>query len=318
MANKLQQLQQMTLVVADTGDFSAIKALRPQDATTNPSLILQAAQDPNNQALLAQAWADASKHQTSAEARAQAAVDILAARVGCAIQQAIPGYVSTEVSARLSFDTRATVEKARRMLDLYARFGGDTQRVLVKIAATWEGIQAAHILEKEGIGCNLTLLFSFAQARACADAGVTLISPFVGRILDWYQAQYPDQDFSGLQDPGVQSVQKIYQYYKTHGYPTIVMGASFRNQGQIESLAGCDRLTISPKLLQALAADTGILTRQLHPQAQTQTPDSPLNAAEFRWQLNEDAMATEKLADGIRRFMQDQQTLESLLMRTLA
>ncbi|SEI50550.1 transaldolase [Allopseudospirillum japonicum] len=318
MANKLQQLQQMTLVVADTGDFTAIKALRPQDATTNPSLILQAAQDPNNQALLAQAWADAGKQPMPTEARAQAAVDILAARVGCAIQQSIPGYVSTEVSARLSFDTRATVEKARRMLDLYAGLGGDTQRVLVKIAATWEGIQAAQILEKEGIGCNLTLLFSFAQARACADAGVTLISPFVGRILDWYQAQYPTQDFSGLQDPGVQSVQKIYQYYKTHGYSTIVMGASFRNQGQIESLAGCDRLTISPKLLQALAEDTGQLTRQLHPQASTQTPEDALNAAEFRWQLNEDAMATEKLADGIRRFMQDQQTLENLLVRTFA
>ncbi|WP_280549611.1 transaldolase [Halomonas sp. 11-S5] len=301
----LSQLKTMTTVVADTGDLEAIRRFSPTDATTNPSLILQAAQQEARRARLA----EIARHATDIDD----ALDAVAVEIGREVSALIPGHVSTEVSARLSFDSDATLARARSLIERYGRHGVGPERILIKVAATWEGIRAARTLEREGIHTNLTLLFSFAQARACADAGVTLVSPFVGRILDWHKAQEPDADFSGDRDPGVQSVRRIYEHFKGHGYDTIVMGASFRNAGEIIALAGCDRLTLSPKLLEELADTTGNLERRLMPlDAETRAPE-PQDEAEFRWAMNEDAMATDKLAEGIRKFMADQRKLEALL-----
>lgn len=312
MTSKLETLRGMTTVVADTGDLDAIRQWQPQDATTNPSLLLKAVDSPAYQGMLQQAGEWSAKQGGDDSTRIANATDYLAVLAGEQILGIVPGMVSTEVDARLSFDTEATVEKARKLIHLYQARGVDTRRVMIKIAATWEGIQAARILEREGIACNLTLLFSFSQAAACADAGVTLISPFVGRILDWHIANSDRDAFAPEQDPGVLSVSRIYNYYKSHGYQTVIMGASFRNQGEIEMLAGCDRLTISPALLDELSRDNGELPRQLDPD-HTATDDAAwaMTEKEFRWALNEDAMATEKLAEGIRRFAADQRTLES-------
>ncbi|MCY1263288.1 Transaldolase [compost metagenome] len=303
MTSKLEQLKQYTTVVADTGDFDAISRLKPVDATTNPSLLLKAAALPRYAEHLARATADG-------QGDAGLACDHFAVAVGKDILGVIPGRVSTEVDARLSFDREATLQRARRLIDLYAEQGVDKDRVLIKIASTWEGIRAAEELERDGIQTNLTLLFSFAQAAACADAGVFLISPFVGRIYDWYK-KANNRDYVGAEDPGVQSVSRIYRYYKANGYKTVVMGASFRNLGQIEQLAGCDRLTISPDLLHQLADDQGELPRNLQPGEGEAR--QVLDESAFRWQLNEDAMATEKLAEGIRLFARDQEKLEALL-----
>ena len=310
MSTTLEQLKAMTTVVADTGDILAIHKYQPTDATTNPSLLLKAASLPEYQALLQRI----TKGQAPFDVGQ--ACERLAVAIGSEILDIIPGYVSTEVDARLSFDTAATVAKARTLIAQYQANGWPRDRVLIKIASTWEGIQAARLLEQEGIRCNLTLLFSFAQAVACAEAGVTLISPFVGRILDWYKARQPQQDFSGDKDPGVQSVARIYHYYKQHGYRTIIMGASFRNTGEIKALAGCDRLTISPQLLEELSQSQEALPRQLEPQtAIHQQPKLTLDEKQFRWMMNEDAMATEKLAEGIRTFAADQIALEKLLLQ---
>lgn len=303
--NKLDQLRTMTEVVADTGDIEAIARLKPTDATTNPSLLLKAATLPR--------FADQLRAAKAAESDIASACDHFAVAVGREILTIIPGRISTEVDARLSFDTEATVAKAHSLINRYQQYGIHTDRVLIKIAATWEGIRAAELLEREGIQCNLTLLFGFAQAQACADAGVYLISPFVGRILDWYAANTDLQMQSADDDPGVQSVTQIYHHYKNHGYRTVVMGASFRNAGEIESLAGCDRLTISPALLDALSADTGELARRLKPSDSLSVQREALPESAFRYQLNGDAMATEKLADGIRRFAEDQIALEQLI-----
>ncbi|WP_444678093.1 transaldolase [Halomonas sp. E19] len=301
----LTQLKGMSTVVADTGDIDAIRRFEPTDATTNPSLILQAAQHEGRRGRLAEIARQATDIDD--------ALDAVAVEIGSEISSLVPGYVSTEVSARLSFDTDATLNRARSLIERYDRHGIGPERILIKVAATWEGIRAARQLEREGIRTNLTLLFSFVQAQACADAGVTLISPFVGRILDWYRAEWPDADFSGDNDPGVKSVKKIYEHYKGHGYGTIVMGASFRNTGEIIALAGCDRLTISPTLLEELAETCQPLERRLSPSGAETSPPEPLDEAEFRWAHNEDAMATAKLAEGIRRFTDDQRKLEKLL-----
>ncbi|GAB2191063.1 transaldolase [Sessilibacter sp. MAH1] len=312
--NKLDTLKSVTDVVADTGDIEAIAKYKPLDATTNPSLLLKAAQLPQYQSLLEESIQWANEQSEYAEETANLAATKLGVAIGCEILKIIPGRISTEVDARLSFDTSKTLAKARQIIALYEEAGIDKSRVLIKIAATWEGIRAAEILEKENINCNLTLLFSFSQAVACAEAGVFLISPFVGRILDWHKAKQPNQDFSGANDPGVQSVSKIYDYYKTHGYKTVVMGASFRNISEIEELAGCDRLTISPQLLAELEADTGALVTKLSASsAKSNLKKMSLSEAEFRLQLNDDAMATEKLAEGIRNFIADQEKLETLL-----
>lgn len=304
MTSKLDQLKQFTTVVADTGDLDAIARLKPVDATTNPSLLLKAAAMPGYSELLKNAVI-ASKGDLGM------ACDHFGVAVGGEILKVIPGRISTEVDARLSFDTQATLRRAERLIGLYEEAGIGRERVLIKIASTWEGIRAAEQLEKAGIQCNLTLLFGFAQAQACADAGVFLISPFVGRIYDWYK-KAEGRDFVGAEDPGVQSVTRIYNYYKANAYQTVVMGASFRNIGQIEQLAGCDRLTISPELLQQLADDTSPLQRKLNP-GQTAQAKQSLNESQFRWAMNEDAMGTEKLAEGIRLFARDQEKLEKLL-----
>jgi len=304
MTSKLEQLKQFTTVVADTGDLDAIARLQPVDATTNPSLLLKAAALPRYADLLNQAM-------SAGQGDLGLACDHFGVAVGQEILKVIPGRISTEVDARLSFDTNATLRRAERLIGLYEKAGIGRDRVLIKIASTWEGIRAAEQLEKGGVQTNLTLLFAFAQAQACADAGVFLISPFVGRIYDWYK-KAEGRDFVGSEDPGVQSVTRIYDYYKANGYDTVVMGASFRNLGQIEALAGCDRLTISPELLQKLAEDDGQLSRQLQPGA-TGEPRQSLDEGAFRWALNEDAMATEKLAEGIRLFARDQEKLETLL-----
>jgi transaldolase len=315
MSNKLEQLKSMTLVVADTGDIEEIRRFHPQDATTNPSLLLKAAALPHYQSLIREARAWAHNSGGSNVEQLANCSDRLAVDIGREILDIVPGRVSTEVDARLSFDQVATVARARRLIDLYEEAGTGRERVLIKIASTWEGIRAGEELEKEGINCNLTLLFGFTQAAACADAGVFLISPFVGRILDWYKAN-TDLDISQpADDPGVQSVARIYNYYKQHDYRTIVMGASFRNTGEIEELAGCDRLTISPGLLEQLSGDDDPLERRLSTDAD-HVPENRLNLQEnsFRYQLNHDAMATEKLAEGIRNFVADQVKLERLLV----
>jgi transaldolase len=313
--NKLDQLKSMTQVVADTGDVDAIIQYQPQDATTNPSLLLKAADLPRYQPLLDEAQLWGRDQGASPAARAAAACDYLAVSIGLEIQQSIPGRVSTEVDARLSFDRDATVARAHRLIDLYESRGSHRDRVLIKIASTWEGIQAAGELEKQGINCNLTLLFNFAQAVACAEVGAYLISPFVGRILDWHLAASGQSSIAAEQDPGVLSVTEIYNYYKHYGYKTVVMGASFRNTGEIEQLAGCDRLTISPALMQALADDDSRLERKLDAGRATDIGAKlELDEKSFRWMMNQDAMATEKLADGIRQFASDQEKLESRLV----
>jgi transaldolase len=314
MSDKLSQLKSMTDVVADTGDIEAIRRFTPLDATTNPSLLLKAAALPRYQSLLTAAKSRASGEGSPRDEQLAACCDYFAVAVGKEILSIIPGRVSTEVDARLSFDQAATEARARRLIALYEENGIATNRILIKIASTWEGIRAAEALEKEGIQCNLTLLFGFEQAQACADAGVFLISPFVGRILDWHKAQGALRVNSGKDDPGVQSVERIYNYYKQHGYGTVVMGASFRNVGEIEALAGCDRLTISPTLLEELANDNDELPRQLSADnARSDDPKERLSEARFRLGVNQDAMATEKLAEGIRNFIADQQRLEQLI-----
>lgn len=303
MPSKLEQLKRFTTVVADTGDLDAIARLQPVDATTNPSLLLKAATFPRYAQMLEKIKQDFS-------GQPQAACEQFAVSVGSEILALIPGRISTEVDARLSFDEQATFEYALRLIDRYEQQGVDRQRVLIKIAATWEGIQAARRLEQLNIQTNLTLLFSFAQAAACADAGVFLISPFVGRIYDWYKKS-EGHDYTGAEDPGVQSVSRIYNYYKSNHFATIVMGASFRNLGQIEALAGCDRLTISPELLEQLSLEEGVLERKLQENSPGETP-SAIDEPHFRWAHNQDAMATEKLAEGIRAFASDQEKLEKL------
>lgn len=306
--NQLEQLKQYTTIVADTGDFQSIKAYSPQDATTNPSLILKAVQKDEYRPLLEQA-ARNFKGKGAGHI-----IDQLLVVFGRRILDIIPGRVSTEVDARLSFDTEATIAKGRELIALYEAAGVARERVLIKIASTWEGIRAAEALERDGIRCNMTLLFSLPQAVACADAGAQLISPFVGRIYDWYKKS-TGQEYGGADDPGVQSVQRIYNYYRKFGHKTEVMGASFRNTSQIVELAGCDLLTISPELLQKLADGTAPVTRKLSPDAARDSDLQKLNLDEktFRFQLNEDAMATEKLAEGIRQFCADAVKLEGLI-----
>lgn len=317
--NKLDQLKTMTRVVADTGDIASIKRFQPQDATTNPTLLLKAAQLPDYQSLLQEAISWAVEKGHDGEQFLQNCTEKFTVNVGKEIAGIVPGRVSTEVDARLSFDTEAMINKARHLIDLYAEVGISSDRILIKLASTWEGIRAAEELEKNGIQCNLTLLFNFVQAAACADAGVTLISPFVGRIYDWYQNRSPNQPIPPPDDPGVKSVQEIYQYYKQQGYQTIVMGASFRSAGQIEELAGCDNLTVSPELLQTLAKDNGKLDRKLSPDLAPGTgPSRKTDKKSFLWQLNEDAMATEKLAEGIRNFALHQRHLEQLIQKLAA
>ncbi|WP_263081690.1 transaldolase [Endozoicomonas sp. Mp262] len=313
MSNFLDQLKSLTKVVADTGDIDAIRRYQPVDATTNPSLILKAAELPAYSGLVEEALDYGRKMSSDKEEQVNYACDWLTVGIGKEIQQVVPGFVSTEVDARLSFDTKATINKAHQLIELYRQAGADTSRVLIKIASTWEGIQAAEVLEKEGIRCNLTLLFSFAQAQACAEAGVYLISPFVGRILDWYK-KAEGRDYQASEDPGVLSVQQIYNYYKKHDYKTVVMGASFRNTGEITELAGCDCLTIGPGLLDELEQTEGTLEQKLFASKPVCELDKQvLNENTFRWAMNEDAMATEKLAEGIRNFAKDQVKLEKLI-----
>ena len=304
--NQLEQLKQYTTVVADTGDFQSIKAYSPKDATTNPSLILKAVQKPEYRPLLEKAIADAPG------ASIEAIVDSLLIAFGVEILKYVPGRVSTEIDAALSFDTEATVAKGRELIALYEKAGVSRERVLIKIASTWEGIRAAEILEKDGIHCNLTLLFSLCQAVACAEANVKLISPFVGRIYDWYKKS-TGTDYQGAEDPGVQSVKGIYQYYRKFGYNTEVMGASFRNTSQILELAGCDLLTISPDLLQKLADADAPVERKLVKDESADIQKIAIDEKTFRFMLNEDAMATEKLAEGIRAFVADSIKLKVMI-----
>lgn len=301
--NALEQLKQMTVVVADTGDLDAIRQYQPQDCTTNPSLILKAASLSGYAHLLEEARAMGD---------VEAAIDFLTVRIGTELTKLVPGYVSTEVDARLSFDADAMVTKARHLIDLYAQQGVGKDRILIKLATTWEGVQAARVLEAEGIHCNLTLVFNLAQAIAAAQAGAYLLSPFVGRITDWYKKAEGKDSYPVDEDPGVKSVREIYHHFKSHGYETIVMGASFRSAEQVKALAGCDRLTVSPQLLGELAADEGKLERVLTPEPATQT-EPTLTEADFRWALASDPMATEKLAEGIRGFHADTEKLRALL-----
>lgn len=317
MTSKLEQLRAMTTVVADTGDIEAVARLKPVDCTTNPSIVLKA--------LGTDAFADAFKEAIAwgkakggaDEAVVEAIADRLAVSVGAALAGLVPGRVSTEVNADLSFDTKASIAKAHGIIAAYKERGIERDRILIKLASTWEGIRAAEVLQGEGIDCNLTLLFSKAQAIACADANVFLISPFVGRILDWYKKS-TGENYTSETDPGVLSVRSIYNYYKSNGIKTIVMGASFRNAGEIEALAGCDRLTISPQLLDELDAATGNLPRLLSPESVKAEPRVSLDEKAFRWAMNEDAMATEKLAEGIRGFAKDLGTLRAQIAKALA
>ena len=317
MTTQLDSLRSMTVVVADTGDIDAIKKYQPQDATTNPSLILSASALPQYAPLIDEAFAYAKAQSADKAQQLIDAEDKLAVNIGLEILKIVPGRISTEVDARLSYDTQATVEKARKLIALYNAAGISNDRILIKIASTWQGIRAAEILEKEGINCNLTLLFSEAQARACAEAGVYLISPFVGRILDWYKANTDKKEYAPAEDPGVISVTKIYNYYKEYGYKTVVMGASFRNVGEIIELAGCDRLTIAPALLKELQENSTALVRKLDYKGEVKAKPQPLTEAEFYWQHNSDAMAVEKLAEGIRKFAVDQEKLEAMLSAKL-
>ena len=316
MANLLDQLKSMTTIVADTGDVEAIKSVKPVDATTNPSLLLKASTLPKYSHLIEEAIAFAKSQGGSKEVQIENAADKLAVLIGIEIAKVVPGRISTEVDARLSFNVDKMVTKGRKLIKFYQDAGVGKDRVLIKLASTWEGIKAGEILEKEGIQCNLTLLFGFGQARACAEAGVFLISPFVGRILDWYKAK-TGETYTQETDPGVVSVRAIYAYYKEHGYKTVVMGASFRNTGELIALAGCDRLTVSPNLLQDLAATEGTLVQVLKDTGATKAQPAKLTEEEFRFALNEDAMATEKLSEGIRGFVVDQNKLESALSEKL-
>ena len=317
MTTQLDSLRSMTVVVADTGDIDAIKKYQPQDATTNPSLILSASALPQYAPLIDEAITYAKAQSADKAQQLIDAEDKLAVNIGLEILKIVPGRISTEVDARLSYDTQATVEKARKLIALYNAAGISNDRILIKIASTWQGIRAAEILEKEGINCNLTLLFSEAQARACAEAGVYLISPFVGRILDWYKANTDKKEYAPAEDPGVISVTKIYNYYKEYDYKTVVMGASFRNVGEIIELAGCDRLTIAPALLKELQENSTALVRKLDYKGEVKAKPQPLTEAEFYWQHNSDAMAVEKLAEGIRKFAVDQEKLEAMLSAKL-
>ena len=314
-ANALEQLKKFTTVVADTGDFASMKAYAPQDATTNPTLIEKAVEMPAYQGLLEKAVAEGKGGAGSKEVRARAIIDQLLTLFGREILKIVPGRVSTEVDARLSFDVQATVEKARHLIEIYRAAGIDRERILIKIAATWEGAQAAKIVQKEGIQCNLTLMFSLPQAVACAEAGARLISPFVGRIYDWYKKS-TGKEYVGAEDPGVKSVRQIYAYYKKFGYATQVMGASFRNMGQILELAGCDLLTISPNLLGELQSSSVAVVQKLDvAEAKKDSIEKlPLDEKSFRFLLNEDAMATEKLAEGIRLFSADIVKLEKKIL----
>ncbi len=317
--NLLEQLRSMTVVVADSGDIETIAQYKPRDTTTNPSLLYKAAQMPAYSRLVEEAVEYARSQGGSQGERIRACTDKLAIEFGKEILRIIPGRVSTEVDARLSFDREATIRKAQHLIKLYESEGIDRKRILIKIASTWEGIQAAEELEKQGIHCNLTLLFSFPQAVACAHAKVTLISPFVGRIYDWYLKERGVKDIPAADDPGVQSVQQIYAYFKKFGYKTEVMGASFRNTGEIVELAGCDLLTISPDLLGELQKTEGTLERKLSPEAaqKADIPEVSMDEKTFRWMLNEDPMATEKLSDGIRRFAADLVKLEAVIEKRL-
>ncbi|QIW15386.1 transaldolase [Pasteurellaceae bacterium RH1A] len=315
--NQLDALRAMTVVVADTGDIDAIKQYQPEDATTNPSLILSASALPQYAPLIDEAVAYAKAQSDCKNRQLVDAGDKLAVNIGLEILKVVKGRISTEVDARFSYDTENTVKKARKLIGLYEAAGISKDRILIKIASTWQGIKAAEILEKEGINCNLTLLFSQAQARACAEAGVYLISPFVGRILDWYKANSDKKEYAPAEDPGVISVTSIYNYYKEHGYKTIVMGASFRNAGEITELAGCDRLTIAPALLKELSESNEPLVRKLAYEGEVKTRPDALTEAEFYWQHNQDPMAVEKLAEGIRKFAVDQEKLEAMLAAKL-
>ncbi|GAL12114.1 transaldolase [Vibrio astriarenae] len=316
MSNKLEQLRKLTTVVADTGEIDAIKKYQPEDATTNPSLILKAAQIAEYAPLI-DASIEYAKSQSNDKAQqVQDTCDMLAVNIGKEILKTIPGRISTEVDARLSYDTEGSVAKARQLVKMYNDAGVTNDRILIKLASTWEGIRAAEILEKEGINCNLTLLFSFAQARACAEAGVFLISPFVGRIMDWYKAK-EGREFEAQEDPGVISVTDIYNYYKDYGYNTVVMGASFRNIGEILELAGCDRLTIAPALLAELEGAEGEVVEKLVDSKGSKERPAPMTHAEFLWEHNLDAMAVEKVAEGIRNFAVDQGKLEDMIAAKL-
>jgi transaldolase len=318
METQLDQLKQFTVVVADTGDFATLKQYAPRDATTNPSLILKAADKPEYKFILDKAIADGKKSSVVGEKLLQSIMDDLLILFGCEILKILPGRVSTETDANLSFDTEALVNKARRFIELYKAQDVGRERILVKLASTWEGIRAAEILQREGINCNMTLLFSLPQAVACAEAKAKLISPFVGRIMDWYKAK-EKKEFAPAEDPGVLSVKEIYAYYKKFGHPTEVMGASFRNVGEIRELAGCDLLTISPQLMGELQKSTEPLPRKLNPEMARQNKIEKLSLDEkkFRWLLNENAMATEKTAEGIRLFNTDALKLEQFIAARL-
>ena len=315
--NQLDALKQFTTVVADSGDIESIRNYHPEDATTNPSLILKAAGLESYKHLIDDAIDYAKKQGGNKETQIINASDKVAVNLGMEILKSVPGRVSTEVDARLSFDRGMCVTKAEKLLRMYEEHGIDRSRILIKLASTWEGIRAAEELEKNGINCNLTLLFSFAQARACAEAGVFLISPFVGRIYDWYNSRQPLEPYDVNDDPGVKSVRAIYEYYKSHRYKTVIMGASFRKTEQILALAGCDRLTISPNLLQELQACDAPVERKLTPSTEGFHEPSPLTEAEFRWEHNQDPMAVEKLSEGIRQFAADQIKLEETLAARL-
>ena len=317
-ANQLLSLKQFTTVVADTGDFESIRKFAPQDATTNPSLILKAVLQPEYRSLLDKAITENKGSSLSGADLLHKIIDDTLILFGLEILKIVPGRVSTEVDARLSFDTEGTLKKARYLISLYEKAGISRERVLIKIASTWEGIRAAEILQKEGINCNLTLLFSLVQAVACAEGGIRLISPFVGRIYDYYKSK-TGKEYVGVEDPGVQSVHVIYNYFKKYGHDTQVMGASFRNTGEIVALAGCDLLTISPDLLAKLEASEEPLLRVLDPESakKLDIPKVPVDEKSFRWALNEDAMATDKLAEGIRKFGEDIVKLEGIIAQAL-
>ncbi|RWX79190.1 transaldolase [Neorhizobium lilium] len=316
MTSKLEQLRTMTTVVADTGDIEAVTRLKPVDCTTNPTIVLKALGSPAFAEKVKEAVAWGRKKGGHDDAVVGAVADRMAIDVGAALAEIVPGRVSTEVDADLSFDTQASIAKAHQIIAAYKERGIERERILIKLASTWEGIRAAEILQKEGIDCNLTLLFSQAQAIACAEAKVFLISPFVGRILDWYK-KFTGEEYTSETDPGVVSVREIYNYYKANGISTIVMGASFRNIGEIEALAGCDRLTISPNLLDELDKDMGKLDRKLTPDTFNAEPMRSLDEKQFRWMLNEDQMATEKLSDGIRAFAKDLVALRTMVKKEL-
>lgn len=316
MASKLDQLKEMTTVVADSGDLEAVRAFKPVDCTTNPTLVLKAVQSPAGEALMSEAVQWGAGLPVAADKVTEVA-DRLAILVGSAMAGIVPGRVSTEVDADLSFDTQGSITKAHKIIDAYAARGIDKSRILIKVAATWEGIQAAKVLQSQGIDTNLTLVFSLAQAVACADVGVFLISPFVGRILDWH-VKAEGRTFTAEEDPGVISVRGIYDYYKSHGIKTVVMAASFRSTGEVEALAGCDRVTVAPPLLKALAEDEGRLERKLSPEKVTSKPDTlHMDEKSFRWAMNENAMATEKLSEGIRSFAKDLKELRKLVAARL-